>query len=475
MQKYALAAINNNTLRPIPFVNSTFSKTLAFYDVIEMQAPCLSPAYADIAAALKQLACSDRKLMSAKFNMHHYGTEKTMNLELRNTGGGGGNHNNCFHNRWADRCTSTGIFCGIDLFGCNTIDDGLYSCATIGQKPSLLEICPLGGCVLFLHRMVPPTAAAANASVLAQASTPVALHKCPIGECPKGATDCPIRPIDDTSLCKGAGSICGATFDSLYKYEMGSLYTCTGKGEKPTSGKPKGGERYTVHQQMLTSEETSTRGGDFDASCKFDKDTVYECSAEGATPKPGKKCGAGLCSSSDKMSTTSVATCKPDCTCKANKDTCGIDFQAHCKFPKDTLYTCVNIGDTPKQKWTLLWRGLNPDLYYNCGKGMKPFPFDRCKNGKPTTGKCLCNDGNSKCGKNFEPKCKYVPGSIYTCSGQGATPVEGKPCESAELCDSVCGAAFPESCKFKPGLLYQCDFGGADSARPTTCQIPCNP
>lgn len=142
----ALAAMNNNMPKPIPFVNNTFSKTLAFYDVIEMQAPCPSPAYADIAAALKQLTCSDRKLMSAMFNMHYYGTERMMNLELRNTGGGG-NHNNCSHNHWADKCTSTGTFCGIDLFGCNTIDDGLYSCATIGQKPSLLEICPLGGCV----------------------------------------------------------------------------------------------------------------------------------------------------------------------------------------------------------------------------------------------------------------------------------------------------------------------------------------
>ncbi|KAF9140767.1 hypothetical protein BGX30_006008 [Mortierella sp. GBA39] len=266
-----------------------------------------------------------------------------------------------------------------------------------------------------------------------------------------------------------------------------------------------------------------------DASCKFDKDTIYECSAEGATPKPGKKCSAGLCSSSDRMSTTSVPTCKPDCICKTNKDTCGIDFPADCKFPKDTLYTCAKISDTPKQKEVyaldgcktgtnkcyidpctskavgeicedgpfcgneLPCPGLNPDLYYNCGKGMKPFPFDRCKNGKPTAGKCLCNDGNSKCGKNFDPKCKYVPGSTYTCSGKGSTPVEGKPCRSAELCDSVmgvgkcfgeckckpyepvCGAAFPESCKFKPGSLYQCDFGGADPARPTACQIPCNP
>ncbi|KAF9150779.1 hypothetical protein BG015_007401, partial [Linnemannia schmuckeri] len=139
----ALAAMNNNMPKPIPFVNNTFSKTLAYYDVIEMQLPCPSPAYADIAVALRQLTCSDRKLMTGTFNIYHYGTEKVMNLELRNTGGNG----NCSHNFWADKCTSTGTFCGIDLFGCDTVDDGLYSCSTIGQKPRLLEICPLGGCV----------------------------------------------------------------------------------------------------------------------------------------------------------------------------------------------------------------------------------------------------------------------------------------------------------------------------------------
>lgn len=39
-----LVAMNNNMSRPIPFVNSTYSKTLAFYDVTAMQSP-LSQAY----------------------------------------------------------------------------------------------------------------------------------------------------------------------------------------------------------------------------------------------------------------------------------------------------------------------------------------------------------------------------------------------------------------------------------------------
>lgn len=108
------------------------------------KAPCPKPTYANIDAAPKQLTCSDRKLMLAMFNMHHYSTEKMMAIELRNTGGG---HHNCSSNFWADKCTSTGTFCGIDIFGCNTFDDGLYNCATIGQKRSLIEICPHGGCV----------------------------------------------------------------------------------------------------------------------------------------------------------------------------------------------------------------------------------------------------------------------------------------------------------------------------------------
>ncbi|KAF9339287.1 hypothetical protein BGZ91_006466 [Linnemannia elongata] len=482
----ALAAMNNNMPKPIPFVNNTFSKTLAFYDVIEMQAPCPSPAYADIAAALKQLTCSDRKLMSAMFNMHYYGTEKMMNLELRNTGGGG-NHNNCSHNHWADKCTSTGTFCGIDLFGCNTIDDGLYSCATIGQKPSLLEICPLGGCVPVPSSNGPshcrhgdcvcagtgqvcgsefPPSCKFDDSTLyfckGSNSVPIALHKCPTGECPKGATECPTPPIDDTCLCKGAGS-----------YEMGSLYTCTGKGEKPTVQTrceslscPSGQTACepTPNTDCKCQKPGPICGASFPAVCELDAGKLYTCADKGDKPTGGEKCKSNSCPAGN-------AKCDPvsinkDCYCKTVGKICGSSFPAKCGYDSGSLYFCAQ-------------KDLPPASSQKC-------PSNSCKAGNykcdkpPIPEKCRCKGNKKICGSSFPAECGWDAASLYECRGIDDTPALVEKCPSNSCtkgndhCDTeeeidkckckavgqFCGSDFPATCGLHAAYLYSCESRG---------------
>ncbi|KAG0271972.1 hypothetical protein BGZ95_000159, partial [Linnemannia exigua] len=555
------------------------------------------------------------------------------------------------------RCTAAKVvICGSTLPStCGYEPNNLYLCADVGSTPIDYAKCDASGCDATTSACkTDPCACTSSSSTCGSTfkpecklkpdvlysckqvgAKPVEQETCTAG-CTKGASECNIDPC----VCSKAELKCGSAFDPSCKLDGDTLYECTAKGDKPKvkelcgAGKCPAGTTACVKDPCKCGTASSTCGGDFADTCGFDKDTIYQCTAEGAIPSPGEKCAPGLCASADKSSTFSVAICKPDCSCKSTKDTCGIDFPTDCKLDKDTLYSCAKIGDAPKPKEVcssngcktgtntcyvdpcackqigeicgkdicptlkpdtiyicstikgnaiakpggdcptgncnggrcgadtcvctqdgpfcgneLPCPGLNPDLYYSCGIGKKPFPFDRCKNGKPTTGKCLCNDGNSmcstyfpfecgydqsqifkcpggagtkpvtaqqcgegrctleikcdqdclcqddkaKCGKNFDAKCNYQPGSIYTCSGKGATPVEGKACGGPELCDAitgvgrcfgeckcktyepVCGAAFPESCKFNPGSIYQCDFGGADPTRPMSCPIPCNP
>ncbi|KAK3826752.1 MAG: hypothetical protein J3R72DRAFT_479280 [Linnemannia gamsii] len=554
------------------------------------------------------------------------------------------------------RCTAAKVVvCGSTLpTTCGFLPNDLYLCNDVGSIPIDYAKCDAAGCDATTSACkTDPCACASSGSICGSSfkpecrsnanvlysckqvgAKPVEQETCTAG-CTNGASVCNVDPC----VCSKTELKCGSAFDASCKLDGDTLYECTAKDAKPTvkevcgAGKCPAGTTACVKDPCKCGTAPSTCGGDFAVTCGFDKDTIYQCTNEGATPIPGEKCAAGLCASADKLSTTSVAKCQPDCSCKSIKDTCGVDFPSDCNLDKDTLYGCAKIGDAPKPKEVcakgcktgtnkcyvdpcackqigeicgkdicptlkpdtihicasingnatpkpggdcdagtcnggrcgpntclctqdgpfcgneLPCPGLNPDLYYSCGIGKKPFPFDRCKDGKPMTGKCLCNDGNSmcstyfpfecgydqsqifdcptgdggkpvtaqqcgegrctlqikcdqdcmcqddkaKCGKNFDAKCNYQPGSIYTCSGKGAKPVEGKACGGAELCDSItgvgkcfgeckcktyepaCGAAFPESCKFKPGSLYQCDFGGADPARPVACQIPCNP
>ncbi|KAF9932062.1 hypothetical protein FBU30_008992, partial [Linnemannia zychae] len=75
--------------------------------------------------------------------------------------------------------------------------------------------------------------------------------------------------------------------------------------------------------------------------CNLDPNTLYTCTAAGATPSGGTVCDFGC------QINVGDDTCKPDCTCPDRKDTCGSVFDPGCNLDPDTLYACSAVGATP--------------------------------------------------------------------------------------------------------------------------------
>ncbi|KAG0337608.1 hypothetical protein BG004_007576, partial [Podila humilis] len=153
--------------------------------------PCSKPIKEDIVAAINMLTPHDRNHVCPRFfdlglyNQAHDMEEaqSAENLELRNTGG-----------HWNDKCTSIGVFCGSNIFGCNTLDNARYECDAIGGKPKLVEVCH-GETV----------------------------------RCDKDTNKC--AGPDPDCLCKSSGRYCSniyfAQCDTL---KDNTLYTCDGSG-----------------------------------------------------------------------------------------------------------------------------------------------------------------------------------------------------------------------------------------------------
>ncbi|KAF9285530.1 hypothetical protein BGZ68_003783 [Mortierella alpina] len=340
-----------------------------------------------------------------------------------------------------------------------------------------------------------------------------------------------------------------------------TLYECKKAGDDPLvkqqciAGGCVAGTTACQPDPCKCGTAATTCGKDYLLRCGFTPDTIYTCSGQGATPQPSTTCGSGLCAS-----VNGTAICKPDCTCKTNLDTCGVDFPAECGLNVDTLYTCNNIGDKPVAKEVckpgacrtgthqcyvdpcacksvgqlcgkdicsilgadtvyicnnegatpipstvcpvgkcnggkcappedclctqngpfcggeLPCPGLNPELYYSCSIGKKPFPFGYCRNGKPTDGNCLCNDGYGMCSTYFPFECGYDQNQVMACpGGRDTKPVTvaqcgvGRctnqiKCDTSCKCKStadVCGKEFDPACNYEQGSTYKCSAVGA--------------
>ena len=107
-----------------------------------MHKPCPKSDRKDIADTFKQLTCPDQALLSPLLGLGAFSEAAINAVDRHNTDGACKDEHH-----WQDKCTDVGTFCGIDLFGCNSIDDGLYYCDAIGNDPQLLEVCDIGACV----------------------------------------------------------------------------------------------------------------------------------------------------------------------------------------------------------------------------------------------------------------------------------------------------------------------------------------
>ncbi|KAG0034069.1 hypothetical protein BGZ81_006264, partial [Podila clonocystis] len=428
------------------------SRRISHLDIIRMKGPCPKPIKTDIDAAIKRLSPEDRKLIPYFFNLEFYSKaleaeEVKGALDLHNTGGK--DKDKCDHGHWNDKCTSIGTICGSQIFGCNTLDDGVYNCDSIGGKPKLVEICAIGGCV--------------NRGSAA----------------PSGCknTDC---------TCNKSGEVCGSSFSPTCGLKKGSLYFCKTKGEKPVHVKVcKSGAcdsstnkcTFCPDADCLCKSAGPVCSTDFDPKkCQLEDATLYECKAPGVLPVEMKKCKHGYCDREKKE--CKVAPLPDECLCKKPGQVCSVDFPDTCKYRAGTLFLCPGPNHPPKQ---IEW----------CKNNLCPIGSGAC-GGDPTVD-CRCKRTGKICGNEFDPRCGLDSGAVYECRAAGATPVLNKRCVS-ELCNSdlkdcmpvvpkeckckqpgpICSDSFQSSCKFPTGIQLICNEAGQVPRPAEWCKKGCN-
>ncbi|KAF9557649.1 hypothetical protein EC968_007524 [Mortierella alpina] len=480
-----------------------------------------------------------------------------------------------------------GSYCGSTLpVECNFDPNTLYACTEAGVRPVEVAKCEIGTCDPSTSSCVTdPCSCATNKPTCGSdfdatcGLDPNGLYNCPaVGEkpildttctagCVKGSGQC----TPDPCKCTKTELKCGSAFDPSCMLNKDTLYECKNPGDDPLvkqqciAGGCVAGTQVCQPDPCKCGTASTTCGKDYLLRCGFTPDTIYTCSGQGAIPQPSITCGSGLCAS-----VNGSAICKPDCTCKTNLDTCGIDFPAECGLNADTLYTCNNIGDTPVPKEVckfgacktgthqcyvdpcacksigqlcgkdicptlgadtvyicnnvgatpipstvcpvgkcnggkcaptedcvctqngpfcgaeLPCPGLNPNLYYSCSIGKKPFPFGYCRDNKPTDGSCLCNDGYGMCSTYFPFECGYDQNQVMACpNGRDTKPVTVAQCGVGRCtnqikCDTnckctgtadVCGKQFDPSCNYEPGSTYKCSDVGAIPVLSRRCGI----
>ncbi|KAG0357462.1 hypothetical protein BGX24_006195, partial [Mortierella sp. AD032] len=231
----------------------------------------------------------------------------------------------------------------------------------------------------------------------------------------------------DACTCATANDlVCGHTFPESCNLDKGSLYKCTAAGAAP-SDPVKCENDDCIAQTGLDKCNGTDVGPPPDCYCKDDKpicfsslpenclpllpadtpkETVLECSGEGAKP-------------------TVKETCKDDQTCSQPadapafcKDLCACD-------PADTANKCSKEFD-PICKL--------PEGVYKCGADGKPEKVEDCTapdtcrthtdGPKCTPEECVCKAESKKCGVTFDPKCGLVANTLYTCTADEIPKVE---------------------------------------------------
>ncbi|KAF9435340.1 hypothetical protein BGZ76_006471 [Entomortierella beljakovae] len=436
-------------------------RSLAYLDVITMKPPCPKPIRKDIDNAYSQLTCQDREIIEKEFNFGGV-TASSMraNSDIMNA--------QCSGGFWDDKCTSVGYFCGSSIFGCNQIDDDLYYCGAIGDKPKFVERCKHGGCV--------------------DTSTTNGTSYCSNPKC----------------LCPKSGQICGSSFPDSCGLDPDSLYFCKKEQAPPIllgeceSGKcPKGGCKcHNPHPECDCKTEGKICGNKFPSSCNLSPTAVYECKGKSLGPELSEECSPHICCDGE------CTTHKPKhCLCQGDglrsvisiqrgftralkaktqyhrisvnlksvsqalcsnltqniKKVCGSEFPEKCGLESDSVYICT--GDNTK-----------PSFDIKCEYGCEA-DTGRCK-----PGPCDCTEEGPICGSTFPDSCNLTSSTLYQCSDTGARPKPGSECPSGE-CPSggdactpescsctelgdTCGSNFPVDCNYDPNSLYTCSAVG---------------
>ncbi|KAF9428603.1 hypothetical protein BGZ94_001767, partial [Podila epigama] len=246
-------------------------------------------------------------------------------------------------------CKSVGKICGSSFpASCNLTPNLLYTCDAVGRRPTSPVTCPSGvckpnenacavdPCACFESGLICGTGLSQECgykdNILFRCEIgkrPVIEKVCESGVCKKGEKAC--SPPVDPCKCSKAGDICGSSFPESCKLEAASLYTCAAQGSTPIKKEeckskscPKNSDKCTPPpvDPCLCAIDGKVCGTDFEASCGFDPDTLYQCK-KGEKPTDGVKCDKGTCK---KGSGSCDKAVPPECLCTKAGDICGSSF-----------------------------------------------------------------------------------------------------------------------------------------------------
>jgi hypothetical protein len=295
--------------------------------------------------------------------------------------------------------------------------------------------------------------------------------------------------------CPTDGNVCGSVFPQACKIPTGDIYSCI-KGKDPvlTEDCGTGGCIATKGWSMAAAvavfqgaaasdkcvanpckcqERGDVCGSTFPEECKFPKDTLYECSGNGATPTEKINCAEDMC-----IPTAGDDTCERDpCVCKDGDLTCGSAFPRECELDPNTVYKCVGATSIPEVEKVCDPQCVEKEGPDGCG---------------PNEYECKCKDSSDICGSQFPSRCNYSPDSLYKCSGNGSEASRPKPCSHGPclvldgddkctpdpcLCKeakkAVCGKSFGDRCDVDEGTLYECSSAGAMPKPIEECKAGC--
>ncbi|KAF9907514.1 hypothetical protein EC991_010895, partial [Linnemannia zychae] len=420
------------------------------------------------------------------------------------------------------KCPSDGIVCGqVFPLSCKIKTSALYTCKK-GEDPVFEKDCDPDRCSA-------SKASFAAAAVFEATATDVCTNQC---------------------SCPGKGPVCGSTFDPECKLEPSTLYNCDGSGSTPTQGEVCGQGGCTVNNGNDKCNPTDCTcpgtglapvcGAELPSSCKAKANTIYHCpGGSGTIPEELSVCKAG--SQCIKKPLPEGAICGAgDCECKGDQVVCSNQFLDSCGYPKNAVLkctpggtpekvedcgddeTCVKISDgaictkndckcpeegticgevfplSCKIKTTALYtctKGSDPVLQKDCAPGTcsatkasmgAKAVFEAAAVADKCDDKCTCAGNGPACGSTFDPECKLEPSSLYSCSGNGATPVEGEKCKEGgctvtngdDKCNPdpctcpgsgtapVCGSELPLACHALANTIYHCPGGSGTKPVP---------
>ncbi|KAG0201708.1 hypothetical protein BGX28_005549 [Mortierella sp. GBA30] len=342
-------------------------------------------------------------------------------------------------------CSGTGTVCGSTFPPtCNLPASNLYQCSGNGQNPVLKTACTLGGCTV-------------NA----------------------GDDACSTDPC----TCPGLGfaPVCGSDLPAVCNADSNTIYYCPGGSGtqpevleicKPGTRCNKKPEPVGAICGSATCDCTGNNevcSDSFPDNCNVVPNSIYQCTSSGA-PQLVKTCDSTQACVS--VSDGSICT-RTDCKCPDDGTVCGEVFPLYCKIKTTALYTCTKGGDPVLLKDCYPNRCTASVASMSAASVFEAMAADQCADS------CKCVSAGKVCGSTFPPSCGLLLSTLYTCSGNGATPVAGQACGAGgctvnagdDSCDTnnctcpgdgnspVCSSLLPTSCNAQPNTIYQCPGG----------------